>query len=130
MGQLLGPSDLGQKKEQGLTFSRTRKFSTSKIKTHQVNKCGCDFLMSSSNSQVESPILRSQMTLTRLTVFPRRSSTLLSSRAMGGTSTMRSSPICISSTSNTWAGSNTYFLSCDTWNTGWRFANYGGKAIS
>jgi len=47
--------------------------------------------MSSSNSQVESPVLRSQMTLTRLTVFPRRSSTLLSSRAMGGTSTVRSS---------------------------------------
>jgi len=42
---------------------------------------------------------------------------------MGGTSTMRSSRIYISSASNTWARSNTYFLSWDTWNTGWRFAN-------
>ena len=74
--------------------------------------------MSSSNSQVESPVLRSQMTLTRLTAFPRRSLTLLSSKAMSGTSTVRSSLICISSASNTWAGSNTYFLNCETWNTG------------
>jgi len=70
------------------------------------------------------------MTLTNLIVFPLRSSTLLSSRAMSGTSTVRSSLIGISSASNTWAGSNRYFLSCDTWNTGWRFANWEGKAIS
>jgi len=27
------------------------------MKTYQVNKCECDFLISSSNSQVESPVL-------------------------------------------------------------------------
>ena len=88
------------------------------MKTYQVNRCGCDFLISSSNSQVESPVLRFQMTLTRLTIFPWRSSTLRSSKAMGGTSTVRSSLIYISSASNTCARSNTYFLSYDTWNTG------------
>jgi len=63
LGQLLGPSDLGQPfmlkadKNRALHSPQQQKFSTSKIKTHQVNRCGCDFLMSSSNSQVESPVL-------------------------------------------------------------------------
>jgi len=70
------------------------------------------------------------MTLTRLTNFPRRSSTQLSPKAMGDTCIMRSYLIFTSSTSNTWEGSNTHFLNCDTWNTGWRFTNWGGKEIS
>jgi len=68
------------------------------------------------------------MTLTRLTGFPRLYSTRLSSKATGGTSIVRSSLICTSSASNTWDGSNTYFLNYDTWNTRWRFANWRGKA--
>jgi len=78
------------------------------MKAYQAKRCGCDFLISSSNSRVESPVLWSQMSITRRTSFPQRSSTLLSSRAIGGTSTVRSSLICISSASNTCAGSNTY----------------------
>jgi len=69
------------------------------------------------------------MTLTTLTGFPRHFSTRLSSKATDGTFIVRSSLIYTSLASNTWDGSKTYFLNCKTWNTKWRFANWGGKAI-
>jgi len=53
------------------------------METYQKNRCGCDLLISSSNSQVESLVLQSQMTLTKLTGFPLRSSTWLSSKSIG-----------------------------------------------
>ena len=130
------PNRMGQplnkrgKEKWSLHSPQQQKFLTSKIKSHLANRCGCDFVISSSNSHVESPVIRCQMTLTRLTVFPRRSSTMLSSNAMGGTSTARSSLIRISSASNTWEGSKTYFLNCDTWNTVWSNMHVINKSSS
>jgi len=107
-GPSLRPNSLGQplrnkrgRNKSGLDILPNKRIFDLENETYQANRCGCDFLISSSNSQVESPVLRSQMTLTRLTDFPLRSSTRLSSKVMGGTSTVRSSLICMSSASNT-----------------------------
>jgi len=94
------------------------------------NKCGYDFLTSPSNFQVESPVLLSQMTWTSRMDFPLSCLIWTSPKPTGWTSTVRSPLLCRSSISSTWEGSGTYFLSCETWNTEWRLAKGGGRAIS
>jgi len=54
----IGLKTLGLKNKWTLYSPLQQKFSPSKMKTYQENRCGCDFLISSSNSQVELPVLR------------------------------------------------------------------------
>jgi len=124
---------LGPTKRPGLTNYKLEKggsqspqqqnFSSPKNKTYQ-KRCGYELLMSSSSSQVESAVLRSQITFTRLVALPFHSLTWRSSIATGCTTTRRSFLTCTSSASSTCDGSNTYFLSWETWKIRWRLANW------
>ena len=90
----------------------------------------CDFIILSSSSRVTSCIHLSQSTFIVLIFFPRSFLTWIFITRTGLTSKEKSLLIWTSSSSSTCVGLRTYFLSYDTWNTLYKFANYGGNTIS